>query len=67
MLLERVEVNLVKNAPYYKKAEVVNDLLLIYVIAKFQRSKWKDLWNLAEIEITEGYGNFSNSVNMNRP
>ena len=67
MLLERVEVNLVKNAPYYKKAGFVNDPLLIYVIAKFQRSKWKDLWNLAEIEITEGYGNFSNSVNMNRP
>ena len=67
MLLERVEVNLVKNAPYYKKAEFVNDPLLIHVIAKFQRSNWKDLWNLAEIEITEGYGNFSNSVNMNRP
>ena len=41
--LERVEVNLVKNAPYHKKAEFVNDPLLIYVIAKFQRSKWKDL------------------------
>ena len=31
------------------------------------RNKREGLRNLTEIGITEGYGNFSNSRNMNRP
>ena len=26
-----------------------------------------NMFNMTEIEITEGYGNFSNSTNMDRP
>ena len=31
------------------------------------RSKWEDLWNLAEIGVTKEYGNFPNSTKMNKP
>ena len=33
---------------------------------KFQKRKWNVLWNMAEIEITEGYANFSNSGNKDK-
>ena len=41
--------------------------MIPYLFEKFQRSKWEGLWNLAEIEITLRYGNFSNYANMDRP
>ena len=40
---------------------------MIPYIFEFQRKKWEDLWNLAEIEITEECGNFPNPANMDRP
>ena len=31
------------------------------------RSRWEDLPNLTEIEVTKGYGNFPNSTNIDKP
>ena len=38
--------------------------MIPYFFNKFQRNKSEGLWNLAEIEITWRYGNFSNSANL---
>ena len=48
MVLENVEVNLLKSVPLLLEAEFADDPLF----NKLQRSKWEGLWNLAEIEVT---------------
>ena len=63
MNVERVEVNSLKSACYWKQ----NLEMIPYLFNKFQRSKWEGLRNLTEIENSEGYDNFSNSTNMDRP
>ena len=64
MVLETVEVNLLKSAHYYQKQ---NLQMIPYLFNRFQRSKWEGLRNLAEIEINEGCDNISNYANMDRP
>ena len=49
MILERVEVNLLKSAHDYVRQ---NLYMIPFLCNEFQRSKWRGLWNLAEIEIT---------------
>ena len=49
MILERVEGNLLKSAHYYVRQ---NLYMIPFLCNEFQRSKWRGLWTLAEIEIT---------------
>ena len=51
MVLQRVEINLLKSAHYYYNQNFFVDVSLL-IFNEFQRSKWEGLWNLAEIEIT---------------
>ena len=41
--------------------------MYLYFLNKFQRRKAEGLWNLAETETAEKYGNFSNYANMDKP
>ena len=51
MVLQRVEINLLKSAHYYYNQNFFVDHSLL-IFNEFQRSKWEGLWDLAEIEIT---------------
>ena len=63
MVLEKIEVSSLKFAYCWKK----NLEMIPYLFNKFQRSKLEGLWNMTEIKITEGYGNFLDSTNMDMP
>ena len=47
MVLQRVEVINLPNFSHYKKQ---NSEIILYLFNKFERSKWKGLRNLTEIE-----------------
>ena len=64
MVLERVEFNQFKMHITTRSRICRGSLTCIF--NKFQSSKWKGYLNLAKTKITEGYGNFSNSANMDR-